>query len=401
MGRSVSDLDGWRPDRLASDRTGVSAQVASDEHRDRRGQPRSLTTLSPIRPERVAELRRRLRFVAYAPGVGRPLLELGTVQYAHWLIVSELPAPDGSGRPWRLNWRYLLFDATYDGSQEQYLRTFADVLPLRLTKLFGTCFGFQANVEEAPGSDRYVVPAAAFARFVDANQLEMEERHFSYARADSVATVRQALAIERVTRRCDRRRHRSLGRTQSEVQALALGPPATRPTLAEATFGPWLRRLRPAKAVNPLLLAAPLKHGAWARLEHTPLGRVPNTHFARIVRIPATMQQDLGHVRPDRLERDYLLFSADHDGTLDSYVTALWKNRTSLHDFFDSCVGFKEVEDEFEFRDWVRRHQLTVQYFVAGVPPRLVKEVRELVQDRELIALVTTEGAAGLADSGR
>ena len=42
---------------------------------------------------------------------------------------------------------------------------------------------------------------------------------------------------------------------------------------------------------------------------------------------------------------------------------------------------------------------LTVQYFVAGLPPRPVKEVQELVQDRELIALVATEGAAGLADS--
>ena len=31
---------------------------------------------------------------------------------------------------------------------------FADVLPLRLTTLFGNCFGFNANVEKAPERER-------------------------------------------------------------------------------------------------------------------------------------------------------------------------------------------------------------------------------------------------------
>ena len=102
--------------------------MATTDHGDRREQPRSLTTLSPVEPDRLSELRWRLRFVANAPGVSRPLLELATVQYARWLVLSELPAPDGSGKKWPLNWSYLLFDASYDGSKLQYVRAFADVL---------------------------------------------------------------------------------------------------------------------------------------------------------------------------------------------------------------------------------------------------------------------------------
>ena len=360
--------------------------------------PQSLTTLSPIRPDRLGELRRRLRFVAYAPGVGRPLLELGTVQYARWLVFSHLPGPDGSGRPWPLNWSYLLFDATYDGDEGQYVRTFADILPLRLTKLFGTCFGFQSSVEEAPGSETRVVPAAAFGRFIDRNRLG--DFQFWCARYDSAATVRQALAIERVTRRGERRAA-TLRHTAAEVQTLALGPPARPPTLREATLGPWKQRLRPGSAVNPLLLAAPLHDGGWERVASVTLGPLPRTHFARVVRLPATMKQDLGHRDPDRLERDYLLFSCDHDGTRESYVSALAEQPGALRQIFANCVGFPGFEHAFDFREWVLDHRLKVQYFVAGVPPRPVDEVRELVADRSLIARYVTRGAAGLTEDRR
>ena len=372
--------------------------MATIDHGDRREQPRSLTTLSPVEPDRLSELRWRLRFVANFPGVSRPLLELATVQYARWIVLSELPAPDGSGRRWPLNWSYLLFDATYDGSKLQYVRAFADVLPLRLTKLFGTCFGFQYNVEQAPGSDDRVVPARAFERFLDSNTLPVCDDHFWWARPDSAATIRQAMAIERATQRSDRSRGSTLGRTQHEIETLALGPPASRPTWRESTLAPWRQRLRPASTVNPLVVVAPLRDNGWRGVANMKLSALPMTHFARVVRIPSTMQQDLGHPQPDRLERDYLMFSCDHDGTLDSYVTALSERPGVLRTLFRWCVGFPGVDDSFALREWICAHRLEPQYFVAGVPPRRVKEVGELVEDRRLIARVAMDGAAALAD---
>lgn len=372
--------------------------MATDEHGDASG-PQSLTTLSPVRPERLGELRRRLAFVAHAPGVGRPLLELGTVQYARWAVVSHLPNADGSGGRFRLGWTYLLFDATYDGSQREYVDAFADILPFRLTKLFGTCVGFQSMVQGAQGSDRRVVPARAFGRFIEANTLGMKRRHFWCASSSSVATKRQAMGIERATRRADRVSVNPVGSTQHEVQALAFGLPTTRPSLAEATFEPWRRRLHPAKAVNPLLLALPLKRARWKYVRKLRLGCLPNTHFARVVRIPATMQQRLGHIYPDRLERDYLLFSCDHDGTLDGYLTSLLTDEAlSIHRFFAHCEGFPGLDRPYEMRRWILDHRLDIQYYLAGLPSRAVQEYGELVKDRRVIAKVMIDGAAGLED---
>ena len=372
--------------------------MATDVQHGEDERPRSLTTLSPVRPERLGELRRRLAFVAHAPGVGRPLLELGTVQYARWAVFSHLPSADGSGERFRLGWSYLLFDATYDGSKQQYVEAFADILPFRLTKLFGTCVGFESKVQSAPGSDRRVVPARAFGRFITENTLGMERRHFWCASPSSVTDKRQAMGIERATRRADRASVNPVGSTQHEVQALAQGLPTTRPSLAEATFEPWRRRLRPAKAVNPLLLALPLRRARWENaVRELRLGKLPRTHFARVVRIPLTMQQRLGHIYPDRLERDYLLFSCDHDGALDSYLTALLADeKLSIHRFFAHCEGFPGLDRPYEMRRWILRHRLDIQYYLAGLPPRVVKDYGELVQDRRVIARVMIDGAAGL-----
>jgi hypothetical protein len=357
--------------------------------------------VSPVEPDRLGELRWRLRFVANFPGSSRPLLELATVQYARWIVFSHLPAPDGSGRKWPLNWSYLLFDASYDGSKLQYVRAFADVLPLRLTKLFGTCFGFTYSVEQAPGSDTRIVPARAFERFLDANTLPVLRRHFYWARPDSVGAIRQALAIERATQLSDRRPSWTLGRAQHEIEGLALGPPATRPTWRESSLAPWQRRLRPAASVNPLVIAAPLEDDGWSRVARLRLGGLPKTHFARVIRLPSTMQQELGHPHPDRLERDYVLFSFDHDGTLDSYVSALSDRPGVLRKMLRWCVGFPGTDDAYGLREWIDAHRLPVQYFVAGVPPRPVKEVGELVKERELIQRVAMEGTAALTAPDR
>ena len=90
-------------------------------------------------PQRVAAA---AALVANWPGIGRPLLQLSFIHFARWTLITSLPAPDGSGDEYPLNWPYLLFQASYDGDEDEYLNTFTDVIPWRLIKLFGTCFGF-------------------------------------------------------------------------------------------------------------------------------------------------------------------------------------------------------------------------------------------------------------------
>src|SRR3954454_3047743 len=188
------------------------------------GQLRSLVTLSPIRPERRAALRRRLAFVSLAPGGEPALLPLPPIHFGRWSIVTRLPHPDGSGRFHRLSWAYLLFAAAYDGRRREDLDAFTDTLPQRIQKVFGGCVGFQAHVEDAPGADGPRFPGWAFRGFVERNRLP----ELAFAAAGPSATVeaiRQPIAIERVDRRSDGLRGEALGRAQVRVEGLPPRPP--------------------------------------------------------------------------------------------------------------------------------------------------------------------------------
>jgi hypothetical protein len=346
------------------------------------GSIRRLTTLSPVRPDRLGSLRRRLAFVAWAPGVERPLLDLATIHYARWIVFGSLPHAAGTDRRWRLNWNYLLFAATYDGPRDAYLNTFADILPLRISALFGDCFGFDSRVEDAPGADGRVFAAYAFRDFVKQNRLCELESH-DYV-TDSVRTIRQALAIKRTVQRSDRFGGAALERVQSEVNEMALGPPPDEPGFLDAAVGQWTRIARPGHVVKPLTVAAPLAREcrnapAW------PLSQLPDTLFARLVVVPRTMQQQLGHQDPDRLPTEYLLFMSDYYGTTPDYIEAL-RTQSDVDAVFGRCVGFPGKRGRQRFHEWISRHSLKTQYYLAGYPACPVEELKRLLEVRAEMA---------------
>ena len=354
----------------------------TDQRADERyGSILRLTTLSPVRPDRLAALRRRLAFVAWAPGVGRPLLELATIHYARWIVFGSLPHPDGSDRRWLLNWKYLLFAATYDGPGDVYLNTFTDILPLRIAALFGDCFGFEARVEDAPGADGRVFAAYAFRDFVERNALSDTD---SYAAVGAtVRTIRQALAIKRTAQRGDRLTGAALERVQSEVSSMALGPPPTEPGFRDAVVGQWGRLARPARVVSPLTVVAPLDH-EWDTGSRV-FSRLPDTVFARLVVLPKTMQDDLGQQHPDRLPKDYLVFMSDYYGRLADYIEVL-RAQPVAESIFGRCAGFPGTKGRQSFREWILTHSLKTQYYLAGYPATPVDELKRLLAVRAEIA---------------
>jgi hypothetical protein len=329
----------------------------------------------------LGSLRRRLAFVAWAPGVGRPLLDLATIHYARWIVFGSLPHPDGSDRRWWLNWKYLLFAATYDGPSDAYLNAFADILPLRLAALFGDCFGFESRVEDAPGADGRVFAAYAFRDFVSENELRALDSYDSVA--DTVRTIRQALAIKRTVQGSDSLSGTALERVDSELHAMALGPPATEPGFRDAVLEQWRRIARPGHAVNPLTVVAPLDR----QYRNAPprLSRLPDTVFARLVVLPRTMQQQLGQPHPDRLPTDYLLFMSDYYGKLSDYIEAL-RAQPEVEAIFRQCVGFPGTKGREGFREWISRRSLKTQYYLAGYPPCPVEELQRLLEVRSAIA---------------
>jgi hypothetical protein len=338
-----------------------------------------LTTLSPVRPERLAALRRRLAFVAWAPGVGRPLLDVATIHFARWIVFGSLPDPTGMGRPWRLNWQYLLFAATYDGPEDAYLDTFADVLPLRLAAVFGNCYGFESKVENAPGAGDRVFPAYAFREFVDENRMR-EYRHADAVR-NSVRDVRQALAITRTVQRSELLSGAALDRVQSAIDSMALGPPPTQPGYLDAIRQQWMPVIR-RDAVKPLTIAAPLE-----RVLDVPtdvLRELPDTLFARLVTVPGKVQWQLGHQNPDQLATSYVVLMTDYCGRHADYVEAL-RRTPAIAEIFGHCVRFPRERSTRRFHEWIAVHRLKTQYYVAGYPVPPLPELQKAVQARAAI----------------
>ena len=221
----------------------------------------ALTTLSPVgRPQRAAAAPGARRELA---GIGRPLLELSFIHFARWTLITSLPAPDGSGDEYPLNWPYLLFQASYDGQEDEYLNTFTDVIPWRLVRLFGTCFGFSERVLDAPGADGRPMAPWAFRAFVDANKLQILD--FRPDAAGTVSAVRQALMIERAEQRANRLSGAALDAAQREVESLASGPPPARVSLREGIVGPLVRRARRDQEVTTLTIVAPLASSEFTR----------------------------------------------------------------------------------------------------------------------------------------
>lgn len=357
--------------------------VSNSDHHAGGSAVTALTTLSPVRPERLGPLRRRLAFVATAPGVGRPLLDLTMIHRGRWVVFDSLPDPKGGDRRWRLNWPYLLFAATYDGPGPVYLNTFADILPTRLIAIFGDCVGFESHVTRGPGSDVSLIPADAFRDWVSANTIPEHGTPFT-AVSDTVGTILQALAIRRTVTRADRKTGAKLDRAQRDARAMALGPPSRAPSIAAAVDVQWGRLLRPGHAVNPLTIIAPLNDKA--KLPDHPWRNVPDsTLFARLVRLPKKMQENLGHQHPDHLPADYLLLAFDHYGTPAEYIDSLRKS-SSVQAVFDACVEFPGTRYRAGFKKWIAKHSVRTQYYFAGYPVPPITELKQLLKARKTMA---------------
>jgi hypothetical protein len=363
---------------------------------DQPGTMRALTTLSPILPERLRELTARLRVVRYTPGMGRPLIQLAFVHYARWIILDWLPPAHGTGGWHGLRWKYLVFESNYDGSQDDYLRTFADVVPARLAKLWGACFGFDTQTRAAPSGVGGVLGAGGFRAFVEQNQLGVLAFYAAYPESTAI-DVRQAIALYELA--SDRERGAGdQAQHVGNIGSTALGPVSPRLTPKQrfrAILDPWASALRGQYGVNPLSIVTPLsddqenrlraacgRSSVLAGLEHT------ETHFARLVIIPRNIAE-LGQPNPDVLETSYLLFTCDAWGTAYEQIEAI---RTAIGGttdlMWDGCDGYPGHDDakQAQFHAWVDSHTLSTSYYVAGYPPYPASVINLRLGDRARVA---------------
>jgi hypothetical protein len=352
----------------------------------------------------MRELKNRLRVVRYTPGLGRPLLALGFIHYARWIILDWLPPPGGGGG-WRgLRWKYLLFESNYDGTEQDYLRTFADIVPARLVRLWGACVGFESLAERRRDAIAPAIAPFGFQSFVKRNQLEVIDFYAAYPDATAI-DVNQAIGmIDRIanaSRRADG--EDSALRRMTHVGPMALGPVPSPLTLSEracALYEPWKRALRGRYGVNPLTVVTPIPARAVDNLRRLCEDRSllrgldqTETHFARLAVIPPRLT-DFGQPDPDQLETPFLLFTSDSWGSPYRHLESL---RAALGDtlgqIWGQCPGYPGHgdRDRARFRAWISSHTLPTRYYVAGYPPRSATDVRSYLARRAGLARIYGE----------
>jgi hypothetical protein len=358
------------------------------------GRVSALTTLSPVRRELQRKLDSRLRLVAGIPALGRPLAELAFIHYARWTVLRDVPAPDGSGERVPLASRYLLFESNYNGRPGDYLDAFADVIPHRLARLWGTCELFEETVQRAEGADGRLLAPWAFRMYVERNELEVLHFHAAYPDATMI-DVRQALAVEQARRRAKAPGDDTLRRVVPLVIGPVpeqLSPPRRIASQARAQWQALTRRY----GVYPFALLAPVAAAAaeslFERLRAwpqepgaSPLRALGDTHYARLVLVPRELK-DLGQPRADDLGTPYLLYTSNHRGSAREHVGRLRAELGAVADeIWEHCPGYPGHGDP-AFGAWAERHLIGTRYFVAGYPPREVDQVRRALAERERLA---------------
>jgi hypothetical protein len=69
---------------------------------------------------------------------------LSFIHYARWVIVKEFPIGE------KLRYPYLMFESNFNGSWDQYIDAFSEVVPARMKGIWGTSYGFPGPIPVEP-----------------------------------------------------------------------------------------------------------------------------------------------------------------------------------------------------------------------------------------------------------
>jgi hypothetical protein len=113
------------------------------------------------------------------------LEQLSFIHYARWAVIERFP-DGGSGE--RLHHTYLLFESNFNGTWDQYIDAFSEVVAFRMKAIWGTSFGF-------PGP----LPVEPFKGYIRRNEFIANHYWSAYPGATTTeivaaARVEQALA---------------------------------------------------------------------------------------------------------------------------------------------------------------------------------------------------------------
>ena len=121
----------------------------------------------------------------------KKLQMLSFIHYARWAVIPRFP--DG-GRGERLHHTYLFFESNFNGTWDQYIDAFSQVVPPRMRAIWGTSYGF-------PGP----LPVEPFKKYIRHN--EFVANHYWSAYPEGSTT--EVISAQRVAAALDRFRRQS------------------------------------------------------------------------------------------------------------------------------------------------------------------------------------------------
>lgn len=117
----------------------------------------------------------------------------------------------------------------------------------------------------------------------------------------------------------------------------------------------------------------------------SPFARLPRTHFARWVIVPRFVN-DAKQPEKEELSCQYLLFTSNFDGPLDSYLDELCRKLApEAQVIWGRCIGCPPGAAGPELKAYLLRNQIDTGFFVAAYGQATVADVHVAIAVRELM----------------
>lgn len=99
----------------------------------------------------------------------------------------------------------------------------------------------------------------------------------------------------------------------------------------------------------------------------SPFARIPDTYFSRLFILNDVFFEQGNDVARDHLQSKYLVFTSNFHGTLEPYLTGMWRNaEQDIRHIWQYAVAFDKVHNADDFITYIRKCQLTTTLFFNG-----------------------------------
>jgi hypothetical protein len=193
------------------------------------GKTYAMNAITPMKAWKTPLLKLFFFLLGHIEALRADLVNLSFIHFARWVVIRRNAFPHLSAQQpqERLHYDYLLFFSNFNGTWNQYIDAFSDVLAIGLNLVWRWS-------EKYPGAR----PVSSFKRYIALVQFDTDYYYTAYPRAttnDVKAAHRTAAALEEFARRSKNMTAAEFGgaykqfliQVQADLGATGIGPVGT------------------------------------------------------------------------------------------------------------------------------------------------------------------------------